>query len=333
MDHPAEHLPSTSDLETLLRTPGFGNSRVVHDIGAVASRLHTLGGVVGVTVAGPVVMNVVGAHATPAWIGGPLRIGRDEIVVRLNPSRLSSVLLTDPAANVPPTLRLFDSDGNTSHAIYLTDDSDRSAFDSLVAGRPGFDGIASAPASSATDGFDSDTGDRVRATFAIHAGDPGPGRIGPEHTGPDDQVGMFDSILADGGLDRRRALTGGQIRSAVRVDTRRVVAALEHAALLGMSVTVATSARGCMQMRQGRLDGARGHRGQVVLASGRSRVMVNVNHVSDCWVTSSQGAWGPTAAVELYDRDDRCCLVLTSTGPVARTVYDAWEQLAGDLAG
>ncbi len=84
---------------------------------------------------------------------------------------------------------------------------------------------------------------------------------------------MFDSIRADGGLDRRRALSGGQIRSAVRVDTHRVVA-LQHAALLGMSVTVATSARGCMQMRQGRLDGARGHRGQVVLASGRSRVMV-----------------------------------------------------------
>ncbi|MEO9328164.1 ChuX/HutX family heme-like substrate-binding protein [Gordonia aurantiaca] len=327
MTDPAEHPNPPSDLETLLRTPGFDESTVIDDIAAIATRLPTLGQVVGVTVAGPVIMNAVGVHATPVRVGDPLRIGTDEIVLRLNPSRLSSTLLTDPSAQVPPTLRLFDLHGNTSHATYLTDDSDRMAFESLAAtARPFDDTTGLRPVPDELD---------VLPTFSRMVGVE-------QHTwfGADsrhdadcgDQVGMFDSILTDGGVSRRMALAAGRARG-VRVDARRVVAALEHAALLGMIATAATAAPGCIQMRQGRLHGAREHRGQMVLASGESRVMINFNHVTECWVTWSQGPWGETAAIELYDRASRCCLVLTHAGAVARATFDAWDHLTGDLVG
>lgn len=176
---------------------------------------------------------------------------------------------------------------------------------------------------------------------AGHRPDPAaaPAFVGPEYI-PDalpdpprrPRSGSSDSILLDGGTSRLRSLTQGHGARGIRVDTRRVIGALEHAALLGMTVTVAAAAPGCMQMRQDRLDGAREHRGQMVLASGRSRVMVDFNHVEQCWVTWSQGACGPTAAVEIYDRRSRCCLVVTHTGAVPRAASESWDHLTGDLA-
>ncbi|MCZ4577933.1 heme transporter [Gordonia amicalis] len=302
-----------SDLETLLGTPGFGDSSISSDIDGIAARLPSLAEVVGVTVAGPVIMNAIGVHGVPTSPGGPLHVGDEQISLRLNPSRLSSTLRTDPSALVPPTLRLFDSLGNTAHATYLTENSDRLAFESL---------------SLST------------SVSAGHRPDPAaaPAFVGPEYIPAalpdrhDDQIGLFDSILLDGGTSRLRSLTQGHGPRGIRVDTRRVIGALEHAALLGMTVTVAAAAPGCMQMRQDRLDGAREHRGQMVLASGRSRVMVNFNHVEQCWVTWSQGACGPTAAVEIYDRRSRCCLVVTHTGAVPRAASESWDHLTGDLA-
>ncbi|MDH3010129.1 MULTISPECIES: heme transporter [Gordonia] len=303
-----------SDLETLLATPDFGDSAISPDIDTIAARLPSLAEVVGVTVAGPVIMNAVGVHGSPTPLGGPLAIGAEQISLRLNPSRLSSALQTDPAALVPPTLRLFDSSGNTAHATYLTENSDRLAFESL---------------SLST------------SVAAVHGSDPAPvpPLPGPEyiqaalhdrHDG--DQVGLFDSILLDGGTSRLRLLAQGHGSRGIRVDPSRVITSLEHAALLGMTVTVAAAAPGCMQMRQDRLDGAREHRGQMVLASGTSRVMVNFNHVEQCWVTRSPGVWGPTAAIEFYDRRSRCCLVVTHTGPVPRATAEAWDHLTCDLA-
>ncbi|SDU51668.1 heme transporter [Gordonia westfalica] len=313
-----------SDLETLLGTPGFGDSSISSDIDGIAGRLPSLGEVVGVTVAGPVIMNAVGVHGAPSPLGGPLCVGAEQISLRLNPSRLSSMLQTDPVAQVPPTLRLFDSLGNTAHATYLTENSDRLAFESLLA----FDPVSLSTSVPAGHGPGT----------ASESASPGAAFLGPEFIPAalpgrhdTDQIGLFDSILRDGGTSRLRSLSQATGPSGVRVDTRRVIASLEHAALLGMTVTVAAAAPGCMQMCQDRLDGAREHRGQMVLASGSTRVMVNFNHVEQCRVTWSQGAWGPTAAVEIYDRRSRCCLVVTLTGAVTRAAYEAWDHLTGDL--
>ena len=81
-----------------------------------------------------------------------------------------------------------------------------------------------------------------------------------------------------------------------------MISALEHAALLGMPLTLCAVATGCLQMRHAELDGCREHNGTMVIASGTARVMINFNLVEDCWITWSQGACGRTRAIELYDR-------------------------------
>ncbi len=308
-DSTGDDPPARSDLEILLRTAGFGDSSVNHDVPAVAARLPGLAQVVGVTVAGPVIMNAVGVHDDPVSVGGPIRVDPHRIALRLNPSRLSSTLLSDPAAHVPPTLRLFDHRGNTAHATYLTENSDRLAFEAmaLAGGAPGLDGPLS----------DS----------------PAPQRTTPTASTGDDQLAQLDAILTDGGAARLRSLPRLDCPRTARVDNRAVIAALEHASRLGMTVTFATAAPGCMQMRQDRLDGAREHRGQMVLASGATRVMINFDLVGECWVTWPHGVSGRTGSLEIYTRRGECALVVTQTGALAPALGQAWEHLTADLAG
>lgn len=301
---------TASDLDTLLATPGFAGAVLETPIRELAANLSLLDRVVGVTVAGPVVMNDVGVHSAPGEIGGPLRPDGSRISLRINPRRLGKALITEPSAHVPPTLRLFDADGNTAHATYLTEHSDRLAFEALSLAVP-------------------PTGDD-------------PGQSGDQHVEPDasqipddDQIALFDTLLDDCGAWRRGRLADETIASplpAVRVEQARVISALEHAALLGMPLTLCAVATGCLQMRHAELDGCREHNGTMVIASGTARVMINFNLVEDCWITWSQGACGRTGAIELYDRHGRCSFVATQTGPVAAIASEAWDQLIDDLA-
>lgn len=307
---------ATNDLDTLLATPGFSGSLLGSDVAAVAQHLPLLDQVVGVTVAGPVLMNDVGTHESPVGIGGPIRCRPSRIALRINPARLGAALVTDPAAHVPPTLRLFDADGNTAHATYLTESSDRLAFESLSLNAGGFgvgDHESDEPVSVAG-------GAPEISTIA----DPMPAT---------DQIGQFDSILEDGGRQRLSSLPGMIGEGFARVEARRVIAAVEHAALLGLPMTMTTAAPGCLQMRHDRLDGAREHRGSMVVASGSCRAMINFNLVTECWVTWSDGVWGQTGSIELYDRHGQCSLVATQTGSVSPETFEAWNQLMSDVAG
>jgi len=302
---------TTSDLDTLLATPGFAGSLLNSEVATVTRQLPALDKVVGVTVAGPVIMNDVGIHDAPVSMGGPIRTDPSRITLRLNAARLGSALVTDPAAHVPPTLRLFDTDGNTAHATYLTEHSDRLAFESLsLAGAP--DGDLASEGDLAADVSGASTPSDVPAPQA-------------------DQIAQFDSILDDGGVQRLFSLPAFRENRYTRVESRRVIAALEHAALLGMPMTLATAAPGCIQMRHDQLDGAREHRGQMVLASGGCRAMINFNLATECWITWSQGAWGETGSIEIYDRHAHCALVATQTGTVSAATFEAWDHLLGDL--
>ena len=307
---PGRARQTTSDLDTLLATPGFAGTVLDTPVTELAGTLPLLDRVVGVTVAGPVIMNDVGTHCAPVEMGGPLKFDDTHISLRINPRRLGKILVTEPAAHVPPTLRLFDTDGNTAHTTYLTEQSDRLAFEAL---------------SLAVPAREDDAGSRDEQM-------PEPSSASVPD---DDQIALFDAMLDDCGTQRLARLTRPDTTAApraVRVDSDQVIAALEHASLLGMRVTLCAVATGCLQVRHAVLDGCREHNGTMVIASGTARVMINFNLVEECWISWSQGACGPTGAIELYDRHGRCSFVATQTGPVAPITSEAWDQLISDLA-
>ena len=301
-----------SDLEAFLRAPGFSGSVVDGPIDTVMAALPQLANVVGVTAAGPVITNDVGTHHPPETIDGPLRSVGDGLVLRINPAALGTVLVTDPSASAPPTVRVFDTEGNSVHVTYLIEGSDRLAFESLSLSR-----------SADVDILDDLALQRQQAQPTA-APEPT-----PEFA--DDQIGLIDSILVDGGVARGAALAATARSGFSRVSARRVIDALSYASTIALPMTTATAAPGCLQIHHDALTGAREHHGSMVIASDAARTMINFNSVAQCWVTTVDGAWGPTSAIEVYDRHGRCSFVASQTGPVNRWIYDAWEQLIADL--
>ncbi|NMO04957.1 heme transporter [Gordonia sp. TBRC 11910] len=294
---------ATNDLDELLSTPDFAGQLLRGCPGRVARHLPLLDQVVGVTVAGPVIMNDVGVYADPTGMGGPIRCQPSQITVRLNASHLRTALITEPAGQgMPATLRFFDADGGCAHVTYLTDRSDRLAFESLTLA--GY--------------LTPITGDDLDAhPLALRFGQF-------------DQLDQFDSVLFDGGPARLRSLPQPH-SGATQVPLRRVIGALSHAALLSMPATLVAGASGCLQMRSGLLTGSREHEGSMVLASGSGRTMIDFSLLKQAWVTWANGACGRTGSIELYDDSGRCRFIATQTGPQTRAAAAGWEQLMGDI--
>ncbi|MFT3899626.1 MAG: heme transporter [Gordonia sp. (in: high G+C Gram-positive bacteria)] len=305
-----------SDLDRLLAAPDFTSTFVTRPVDAVLGDLPTLDQVVGVTAAGPVIANDLGVHHPPSRAGDPLRIPSAGISLRVNPELLGTVLVTDPTPQVPPTLRFFDRAGNAAHVTYLVDGSDRLAFESI--------------------------GLTLSGDVELHedAADDRPAAAPPESAEDPlevDQLGLLDAVLADSGRGRLAALVGqaahvGERRAGFhRVPPRSVIDALTHAASLTMPLTTCISSSGILQLRHDRLHAVKEHHGSMVLASQAARTMINFTAVAQCWVTRAEGAWGPTGAIELYDRRGRCCFVATQTGPVDESTRDGWAALISDL--
>ena len=298
-----------SELDALLADPQFSGHLLRGNASAIGPHLPLLDQIVGVTVAGPVILNDVGVHETPTVMGGPIRCRPGRVSLRLHPDHLGAALVSEPAAQAPPMLRLFDTDGNTAHATYLTEASDRLAFEAI--------GLS-------TDTFSSD------GPPDVDMANEAPEVVVCSDDSLDDQVAQPDSILVDGGVSRLASMPARE--GFARIESRQAVAALEHAALHGVELTMAATAPGCVQLHHDQLDGAREHEGQMLLASGRGRAMINFNLVTECWVTWSQGVWGPTGSIEIYDRHARCGMVITQTGAVPPAMFDAWDHLMAELA-
>ncbi|MFT3714745.1 MAG: heme transporter [Gordonia sp. (in: high G+C Gram-positive bacteria)] len=291
-----------SDLARLLAAPDLSCSALQAPVADVLGALPLLGEVAGVAAAGPVLSNVIGTHREPVHRRGPLSCPGGPISLRVHPEALGTAVVTDPGAGAPPTLRFFDTDGQAAYAAYLLHLSDRLAFEALSLIGPAGSGMH---------------------TVHDYPSDPGV---------PVDQIGLFDEILSDGGRTRSAALADGSRTGSARVGPDAVIATLTHAALTAMPVTTCTAAAGCLQLRHDRLDGVREHEGTLLLASGPARTRIDFGGITDCWLTRSDGGFGSTGALELYDGGGRCRFVVTVTGAVEPPVWEAWEHLIAGMA-
>lgn len=304
----AQDSARVSDLDALLSKPDFSGESIGGGAAGVAEFLPLLDESVAITVSGPAVMNDVGHYDTPTETGGPIRTSKNRISLRLNTSRLNAAVATDPDQYLPPTLRMFDIDGFASHATYLTPRSDRLAFEALrsVTTRPAI-GTVAAPTVPST-----------REEALAQWSDA-------------DQISQFDSILADGGVARHSALTSLTSLGYRQVDPTGISAALEHLAYLELPMTMVTAGAGCMQIHHDHLIAARMSGGNLTLASGMCRMMVDLAHVPECWATVTSGVWGSTSSIEMYDRRGHCPVVFTQTGATDAVVAGVWEEVVASL--
>ncbi|SNS92269.1 hypothetical protein [Rhodococcoides kyotonense] len=307
----AAALPTSSrktDLESLLDKPDFAGEMIGGGAAGVTEFLPLLEESVAITVSGPAVMNDVGHYEPPTVMGGPIRTSKSRISLRLNLSRLNCAVATEPDQYLPPTLRLFDTSGFAAHATYLTPRSDRIAFEALRQ-------LTTPP---------------VTDPFEVPASPSTPEQALAVWSGAD-QIEQFDSILGDGGVTRHAALPSLSSLRYRQIDPTRISGALEHLAYLELPMTMVTVGAGCMQIHHDHLIAARLSGGNLTLASGMCRMMVDLAHVTSCWATVTSGVWGPTSSIEMYDRRGHCSVVFTQTGATDAVVAGVWEEVVASL--
>ena len=128
-------LARMSDLDALLARPGFRGELIDTAPDVVGEMLPLLDDTVAITVAGPVAVNDSGKYSVPTVPGDPLVCAPGLVALRLNVASLGSVVTTEAEQHIPPTLRMFDIHGSSSHTTYLTPASDRLAFEAMRTAR------------------------------------------------------------------------------------------------------------------------------------------------------------------------------------------------------
>src|SRR3972149_1280401 len=113
-------LARMSDLDALLARPGFRGGLIDTAPDVVGKMLPLLDDTVAITVAGPVAVNDSGKSSVPTVPGDPLVCAPGLVSLRLNVASLGSVVTTEAEQHIPPTLRMFDIHGSSSHTTYLT---------------------------------------------------------------------------------------------------------------------------------------------------------------------------------------------------------------------
>lgn len=297
-------LARMSDLDALLARPEFRGGLIDTAPAVVGELLPLIGDAVAITVAGPVAVNDSGQYAIPTAPGDPLVCSPGRISLRVNAPALGSVVTTDAEQHLPPTIRMFDTHGSSSHTTYLTPASDRLAFEA----------IRTAP----------ETARETRPLVPVSNT--------PAFWAEADQLMQLDFILEDGGSERRNGLVALGALGYRRIDPHLMAAGMEHLSHHQLPVTTVVAGNGCLQIHRGDLDAAAMFGRTLTLASDTCRTMIDLDGVSECWLTRNHGVHGPTSSIELFDFRRKCVAVFTQTGPTEAVVMDVWEDVMSSIS-
>ncbi|MGW0863383.1 MULTISPECIES: hypothetical protein [Streptomyces] len=250
---------------------------------------------------GPVArIDQAGSYAVPSLRGDAFGVPPGKIALRIDSAGVASAVVARDEDTV--ALRLLDARGRTVHQGRLLSEGDR-----LLAGLAG----------------------------TVDAGSPAAAPPAPASGAPawenGDQLAQLDTILADGGVARRRSFH--RYRGEHRpIDTGVVAAVLDHVCSVGLPIGVAVFAPAAMQACGGRVHVTdRTVGGRVFAAVADSSVEIDLARVRACHLVRSTAAHGPTSALELDDEDGRCVAVITQFGIVGEQVHGAWEHLTASL--
>ena len=297
-------LARMSDLDALLARPGFRGGLIDTAPDVVGEMLPLLDDTVAITVAGPVAVNDSGKYSVPTVPGDPLVCTPGLVSLRLNVASLGSVVTTEAEQHIPPTLRIFDIHGSSSHTTYLTPASDRLAFEAM----------------------------RTAPSTARETSPPIQTSNTPAFWAQADQLTQLDFILADDGSERRSGLVALGALGYRRVDPHLMAAGMEHLSYHQLPVTTVVAGNGCLQIHRGDLDAAAMFGGTLTLASDTCRTMIDLNGVSECWLTRTHGVHGLTSSIEMYDFRRKCVAVFTQTGPTEPAVMGVWEDVMSSIS-
>lgn len=268
------------------------------DPATLARVLPHLGAVSAVTCNGCARMSHTAPYDRFTVTDGPFRCADDHVSLRIHTPSIAALtaIAGSCAEGTPPVLRLTNAFGQSVHQAYLHTGPDESTLAAIKAMPDHFQRTyPEAPS------WDRQTWEEA------------------------DQVAHIDSISADCGFSRRRAMH--QLGIGTPLDPKAAGGLLADLAAQMLPVTMAVPNAGCTQLLRAQINALEQRAGLIHVLAGTGMLTFDPMHIAECLVTTAHGVMGPTSMIELYDYSQRCVALFTQTGPTCPHLHAAWQEL------
>lgn len=287
----------------------------------VLMQLPALGRVMALTRNHAVVHEKVGSYGHGDLDGHVGLIIHDGIDLRLFLDHWRHMIAVDdcPELGMRASLQWFDASGRAVHKVYLRPESDRVAFDAIVASarcRLGAGGVrfeADVPVASVADAVVDR--DRLIADWA-----------GLQDTHD------FQGILRRHRISREQALRLAPPEFARLVSDAALEATLAHAASSELSIMVFVRNRGCVQIHRGPIRRVEPMQDWLNVLDPDFNLHVSRSAVARLWVVRKPTRYGVVSALEAYDAAGDLVLTLFGDRPAHEPEPGAWQSWIDHLA-
>ncbi|WP_198038876.1 hemin-degrading factor [Skermanella stibiiresistens] len=225
----------------------------------------------------------------------------------------------DSHGNARHSLQVFDAAGVAVHKIYLTDASDRAAFDRLVA--------------------DRGTDDQTTAFVA----EPPPERPAPKadelvdlagfHTGWDALLDTheFFGLLRRFNLGRVQALRLAGVERARPVAVSALAVVLNSAAESGLPIMVFVGNRGCIEIHTGPVHRIKTMGPWLNVLDPGFNLHLREDHIASAWVVRKPTSDGVVTSLELFDAAGETIAFVFGRRRPSEPELEGWRELAASL--
>ena len=217
------------------------------------------------------------------------------------------------------SLQFFDLTGTSVHKVYLSDNSDKEAYDLIV------------------EQFKSDN----QRPFITTSKAPAPKAERPDsdidveafraHWNAMQDTHDFMGLLREFDVSRTQALRLAGDALAVQVPLHAFEHALNVSADTGVSIMVFVGNRGCIQIHTGPIQ-------KVVKAHGWLNILdpgfdlhVRDNEIAEAWIVRKPTRDGTVTSLELFDKDGQDILLMFGERKPGDKELTAWAELAESL--
>lgn len=291
--------------------------RLTNDFQAQLKDVSTLGRVLALTRNDSVVHERKGPYLKTSFQGPMgLTLGED-IDLRLFMQHWHFGFAVDE--NGRRSLQFFAPDGEAVHKIYLTEDSNATAYDELVA-------RYRAPEQTtelATQPAPAPKAETPDADIDVAGFQAGWRALKDTHD--------FFGLLRTFGVSRTQALRLGPPELVQRLDNDAIVRGLEAAAAEGLGIMLFVASRGCIQIHTGPV--------QRLVATGPwfnvldpdFNLHLKLEDVAETWLVKKPTDDGLVHSIELYDAQGNNLLLFFGKRKPGVPELDAWRELVGKL--
>jgi putative hemin transport protein len=233
--------------------------------------------------------------------------------------RYGFVVTEEVASGVRTSLQVFDIDGTAVHKIYLTKDTDRTAFDALV--------------------------ERFRSpeqTSEIVIAPLPPRR--PDR--PDEEIEVatfhrhwralqdthdFFGLLMEFGVGRAQAMRLAEREFAYPVEPGSLRLALESAASTGTPIMCFVGNPGCIQIHSGPIETLKAMGPWYNVLDPTFNLHLREDAIHQAWVVRKPTTDGIVTSLELFDADGFCFTQLFGERKPGKPELDAWREIVAAL--